>query len=255
MAPVYADHPYNLIPSPKARIPEGEIDDEVTQLSTEMVNVHNCIIRGLNSIYLQAPHIKPKDEKTFLNYVEQWYNLVHAHHSSEESHIFPILETMAGEKGIMDANIEQHQIFEKGVEALHTYIKACLIDQEAYDGAKVQKLVDGFGKDLFDHLRDEITTLMGLRRFGEERLQNLMARFAHVGKETMAKVGMLSGGLCVLTNHDVAYEGGLHRAFPPAPPVILWGLRSVGYWRHSDWWKYAACDRLGNLQSLYAIPA
>jgi len=186
--------------------------------------------------------------------MEQWYVLVHAHHSGEEKDIFPIIETLAGQKGIMDANVEQHHVFEKGIDAMNLYVKACLIDQDKYDGTKVKTLIDAFAPDLVTHLRDEITTLLGLRSFGNDRLQNLMARFAHVGKQQMAEVGMLTGGMSVLVGHDVGYEGGLHKGFPPAPAPLIWGLRNVGWWVHSDWWKFGPCDRLGNLKPLHAIP-
>jgi len=33
-----------------------------------MVIVHNIIIRGLNSIYVQAPHVKPGDYADFIGY-------------------------------------------------------------------------------------------------------------------------------------------------------------------------------------------
>jgi hemerythrin superfamily protein len=218
------------------------------QLTTSPVQ-----IRGMNSIYLQAPHIKKADEKTFLNYMEQWYVLMHAHHSSEEAEIFPIIEDVAGEKGIMDANVQQHHIFEPGVAKLHNYIQDCLADKVAFDGAKIQANIDEFGKVLTQHLTDEIATLLTLRKYGD-KMHNIMARFAHVGQQQMQEVGMLKGGIWLLVTHDIGYEGGIHAAFPPAPWFVLWGLRGVGFWAHSDWWKFAPSDRVGNLQHLYACP-
>jgi hypothetical protein len=38
-----------------------------------MALVHNVIIRALNSIYLQAPHVRPEDVKDFLAYCFCWY--------------------------------------------------------------------------------------------------------------------------------------------------------------------------------------
>lgn len=37
---------------------------------------HNVIIRALNSIYLQAPHVQPKDVKDFLAYCYCWYQCI-----------------------------------------------------------------------------------------------------------------------------------------------------------------------------------
>ena len=41
-----------------------------------MAIVHNVIIRALNSIYIQAPHVQPKDVKDFLAYCYCWYQYI-----------------------------------------------------------------------------------------------------------------------------------------------------------------------------------
>lgn len=41
-----------------------------------MAIVHNIIIRGLNSIYLQAPHVQQKDFNDFLAYCYCWYQFL-----------------------------------------------------------------------------------------------------------------------------------------------------------------------------------
>jgi hypothetical protein len=41
-----------------------------------MAIVHNVIIRALNSIYLQAPHVQQKDVKDFLAYCYCWYQCI-----------------------------------------------------------------------------------------------------------------------------------------------------------------------------------
>ncbi len=67
------------------------------------------IIRGLNSIYRQAPHIKPEDNADFIAYAKCWSEVLHAHHKMEEVSLFPQIEAKTGEKGIMEANVEQHR--------------------------------------------------------------------------------------------------------------------------------------------------
>ena len=39
-----------------------------------MALFHNLLLRGLNTIYLQAPFIKDIDKKDFLCYVYRWYD-------------------------------------------------------------------------------------------------------------------------------------------------------------------------------------
>lgn len=40
--------------------------------TSAMVILHNIVLQGLNSIYLHAPHITPKDYSNFINYC-YWY--------------------------------------------------------------------------------------------------------------------------------------------------------------------------------------
>src|SRR4051794_36167439 len=70
---------------------------------------HNVLIRGLNSIYLQAPNISAEDAADFISYAKCWHEILHAHHTMEETVLFPAIEAKTGEKGIMDGNVEQHR--------------------------------------------------------------------------------------------------------------------------------------------------
>lgn len=45
--------------------------------------LHNVILRGFNSIYLQAPAVKPSDVPDFLGYSLAWCRFVKAHHDDE----------------------------------------------------------------------------------------------------------------------------------------------------------------------------
>jgi hemerythrin-like domain-containing protein len=79
----------------------------------EMANVHNLLLRGLNSIYLQAPHITlPADIADLLLYTKAWADTVHHHHSHEESILFPRIDALAKEAGVpeslMNPNVDQH---------------------------------------------------------------------------------------------------------------------------------------------------
>lgn len=48
-------------------------NDQYAEAASIMVLVHNVIIRGLNSIYKQAPHVKPEDYADFIAYATCWY--------------------------------------------------------------------------------------------------------------------------------------------------------------------------------------
>ncbi len=130
-----------------------------------MINAHNFLIRGINSIYLQCINVErsPADVPAFVNYAASWSRVLHSHHSSEEDWIFPDIEEITGEKGIMDVNIQQHQAFEKGIEAFTTYLNSVKEGKEKYEGAKLRAIIDSFMPQLHEHLVAEIANLRGSR--------------------------------------------------------------------------------------------
>jgi hemerythrin-like domain-containing protein len=75
-----------------------------------MAVMHNGLIRGLNTIYLQAPHVQPSDLPDFIAYCLLWSETLNSHHHGEEINLFPAIEEAAAPdgKGIMDENLKQH---------------------------------------------------------------------------------------------------------------------------------------------------
>ena len=73
-----------------------------------MALLHNAILRGFNSVYLQAPHVKPVDYADFVGYSEAWFNFVKSHHDDEELELFPKVEEVVGSEGIWKETHEEH---------------------------------------------------------------------------------------------------------------------------------------------------
>ncbi|KAH6616204.1 hypothetical protein B0J18DRAFT_373326 [Chaetomium sp. MPI-SDFR-AT-0129] len=254
MAPVYADHPFKTLNTPiflaKSENEKAE-SDVFDEIASEMVNVHNMFIRGLNSIYLQAPHIEPADEKLFARYILGWYHGLHSHHAGEEKSFFPAVERMTGVQGIMDTNKDQHEAFHDGFEALQVYCKAVLAGTEKYDGAKLVGLVDGFAPVLVQHLNDEIPTILSLRKYGD-KMDGLMKVLEDEAQEAMKDIG-LGGMVCLFANVDLKFENGMWTNWPPAPAPVLFLVKSILWWFYPER-KFGAVDRAGNMQPLYAVP-
>jgi tRNA isopentenyl-2-thiomethyl-A-37 hydroxylase MiaE len=149
-----------------------------------MALAHNGIIRGLNSIALQATHIPREDRtatKDFLIYCQCWSESMHHHHDAEESSFFPEIAHFTGVEGIMERNIEQHRSFTPGFETFHEYSQTCM--PEDYDGVKLKNLVEAFAEPLVQHLHDEIDTLRSLDLYDSARVRQA---YKHLEKKLMA---------------------------------------------------------------------
>ncbi|KAK3115502.1 hypothetical protein LTR53_005078 [Teratosphaeriaceae sp. CCFEE 6253] len=199
-----------------------------------MALAHNGIIRSLNAIWLQAPHL-PRDDHTaitdFLTYCQCWAESMHHHHDAEEHTFFPSVEKLAGEKGLMSRNVEQHRAFTPGFEAFHAYVQTCKPGE--FDGLEVRELVDAFAEPLTKHLREEIETLRALVKYDSERLREAYKRFE---KELMATDNNRIAPL-VFGTADRTFEGGMHD-FPAVPFFVPYIIHYVFARRHRGAWRY-----------------
>lgn len=213
-----------------------------------MALVHNCIIRALNSIYIQAPHIQPRDYKSFVCYSVATFEALSAHHDGEEKYFFPELERMTGEKGIMDGNVKQHEAFHDGFEAWGNWIKNLKAGNGVFESRRCIELMDAFLIPLATHLADEIPTLLGLSKFGDKL--DLKALLKAEADKVMAGLSKTEQLPLFFMNHDITYEGGIHASFPPIPAPVRWVLREVcGRW-NADWWKFSSCGFDGRPREL-----
>jgi hemerythrin-like domain-containing protein len=73
-----------------------------------MSHIHNTILRGYNSIYLQAPHITDVDKSAFIGYALTWYRFVKSHHDDEELELFPKVEEVLSKKEIWNDTHKEH---------------------------------------------------------------------------------------------------------------------------------------------------
>lgn len=127
--------------------------------------MHNVLIRGLNAIVQQAPHVKSKkDSKDLLSYVANWVKMVEHHHDTEESFIFPELEKFAGKPGLMNDPKHQHELFHDGLERLLKYAQSTQPEKYKWEGpGGMREIIDSFSKDLMDHLYAEIDLFLSLK--------------------------------------------------------------------------------------------
>jgi hemerythrin-like domain-containing protein len=77
-----------------------------------MALLHNAILRGFNSIYLQAPHVKVEDYTAFVGYSLTWYRFVKSHHDDEEAELFPKVDDILKEDGIWNETHQEHGIYD-----------------------------------------------------------------------------------------------------------------------------------------------
>lgn len=223
-----------------------------TAAATHMSIVHNIVIRGLNAIYIQAPHVASSDTPDFIGYCKAWSEFLHLHHSGEEAHFFPTIEKATGVVGIMEPNVHQHAEFSPGLNAFSDYLSSATT--ETFSGQKLVELIDVFAKPLTQHLADEIPTILSLRSYGTEKV-NILAISEAEGKHAMGAMSKTIAVPFFVTSMDTTYEGGIHKDFPPAPAPVKLLARHLSTKFNKGYWRFSPCDKAGRPQEMYAAPA
>jgi hemerythrin-like domain-containing protein len=189
MAKPWADKPFELLLIPGQPGAQTCSNPEVLDVCIEMANVHNTLLRGLNSIYLQAPYVsKPTDVADFMLYTKAWADTVHHHHSLEEKIFFPAVEALAREAGVsessMDPNVDQHHMFEPKIQETLVWTEEVRQGKREYDSKALIALIDSFAPILTKHLHEEIDTLIKLEKCDGKKVAQAMKDTANEGIRT-----------------------------------------------------------------------
>ncbi|KAK7557932.1 hypothetical protein JOL62DRAFT_262794 [Phyllosticta paracitricarpa] len=252
----WADQPCPLIKTPQF---ETKKDDIFTKGATHMALLHNAILRGFNTIYLQAPHVKDEQEKAdFIGYSLAWHKFVASHHDDEERELFPAVEGVLKEKGIWEKTHQEHQSFLGGLADFETYLSS-LHSPYTFSGTELVRIMDSFREPFVNHFHSEIATIANFSTLpnapaaGSPEADTTAATFKAWGKKTLTKAGMTDVVPFCLLNMDGTYEDGMWANWPPMPGPIRWMMVNVfGSWNWG-WWRFASCYGNGMPRPLYAL--
>jgi len=246
----WADAPYSLIETPKYKEGKSGYTDPYMETASTMCVVHNSVLRGLNSIYVQGPNIRPADYTDFIGYSLCWHSVIHEHHKSEEDQFFPEIEEAVGEKGLLDSNVQQHRSFQSGLDEFRSYLEGLAGKESSFDAAHLNGIIASFAPALCDHLTSEIQSLLDLSKFGTKLpIEDLWSK---EGKHTVTTMTKFSALPFFFLNLDVTHEDYLWKDWPPVPSPARWAITHCFTLWHQGYWKFASCDRSGTPKPLYA---
>jgi hypothetical protein len=225
-------------------------DHPAHYIANEMAYAHNAMIRGLNAIYLQAPHVPQECAEDFLFLISSWCTWVMHHHNMEESAMFPGFESVSGViKGSLQGNIDQHHAFSDGLETLHRYATTTPPSSLSFSGERIQAHIDNFAKPFHEHLTDEIETLWAMDSVAADSSasQKLLKIYkeceANAGRQDKFVVPPMVLGLC-----DRTFEGGNN--WPVLPTGATYIVHYILGGRHRGAWRFLPSDSWRNPRPL-----
>ncbi|KIM41577.1 hypothetical protein M413DRAFT_151442 [Hebeloma cylindrosporum] len=228
-----SEEPWELISAlPSIPFVQTLASDIQGLFAADMSLIHNVFIRGLNSIWRNAPLVKPNDVGAFAGYSLTCMNAIQQHHHGEETLIFPYLQT----KLDMAHNIEQHEGFHAGMDAFEEYMKKVQTNEETFDAEKTRELLKAFADPLVQHLHEEISTLSpGRMKAFDDDQEGVKNMYQQLEEHIKTQPGKLTVFPFVMSHHDPK----LAPNWPPAPAPILWFSRNIAPWRHRSYWKFS----------------
>ena len=146
MSATDVENPYPLISLPTVSVLATVSDNPAAYLSCDMALIHNVFIRAINSIWRNSILVMPRDEVAFAGYIRCCLAPIHSHHHSEETFLFPFLQT----------KLEQHATFQVGMHPFEQYMTQVFNGEEKYDGEKTRGLLQAFADPLVEHLQEEV---------------------------------------------------------------------------------------------------
>ncbi|KAE9381132.1 hypothetical protein N431DRAFT_440019 [Stipitochalara longipes BDJ] len=240
MTKPWVDGPYPLLATPKA---EG-VSAATLKVATDMCFVHNLFTRSINSIVLQYEQVEKKEDVAdFLVYLQSWHESVHHHHDVEEKYFFPDIENYTGEKGIMEKNIKQHDMFHGGLKDFGEYVYS--VKPQDWDKEKFGEMLKSIVPPLMTHLQEEIPTLLALDKYGGDKLIKAwedLEKKALSGAPDLYRAVPFAQGLV-----DPSFDPNQQSPFPWFMPIIsqLWLSR-----RYKGAWRFSPCTLFGKHKEL-----
>ncbi|KAK5045656.1 hypothetical protein LTR84_009025 [Exophiala bonariae] len=174
-APRWADDHYPLINTIHPENVPSTVSrhHSVFSCARQMAQIHNMIIRALNSSWNYAPTVKPSTQAAadFLLFNQQLFTSLDHHHKVEDDFMFPAVEKLLGRPGAMEENVKGHQSFAEGLAIFQKYIFVTRPDE--FNGMTFRHIIESFAPELIQHLHDEISSLMSLHVLDSNELMKI----------------------------------------------------------------------------------
>jgi hemerythrin-like domain-containing protein len=97
--------------------------------------------------------------RQFLTTGLEFCRQLEAHHSIEETYVFPMLARKMPEFEKQEHLLEQHKEIHKGLDLFQEYLEQCRGGERELRRDELKEIMDSFSKVLWAHLDDEVRTL------------------------------------------------------------------------------------------------
>ncbi|UNI23339.1 hypothetical protein JDV02_009167 [Purpureocillium takamizusanense] len=180
---------------------DEEEDDMFVTSAQHLAHLHNALIRGYNSIVLQAPHVLPPTEtaadggndgnddddededddddededddddeddedpdeaRHFIGYARTWVKFLRGHHDDEEAVLFPETASILHDNTLWGDMYKEHESLVEHIQALDAHLAHLSANASAYAPAPLLSLLSALRAPLEQNLHHEVAHLASL---------------------------------------------------------------------------------------------
>ncbi|KAI5922733.1 hypothetical protein F4810DRAFT_711323 [Camillea tinctor] len=278
----WADEPWPLIETPSKT---QNITHPALHIANEMAHTHNAMLRGLNAIYLQAPHVTAADDDVadLLFLARAWSAWALDHHVLKQTAMLPGFEAVLdlepgalgggrrdeGEEGRDGEQGPEEDILTTALRHVHAY--ACTTTSSTYDPHALRALLARLGALLEPHLRAQISVLSGMRELcfcppppsrshpppsssqAEHRANALLRIHAECIALANDSLDRPVAAPLILGLRDASYEGGRGADWPRLSVPAVHAVADRLAPRHAGAWRFLPCDVWGRARGLRGV--
>ncbi|ETS78109.1 hypothetical protein PFICI_10171 [Pestalotiopsis fici W106-1] len=250
----WADQPFSLLKSPSVA---HDARHPAVFVANDMTHQHNAALRGLNAIYLQAPHLQDLQDITDLLFLVQCWGLwVQYYDNLRRNSIFPQFEEALQKPGFLLARIQEETDFIPSLDRLLHYVQETHAQVETYDAGIFQGLINDVGVPFRSHLADTISILLEIpwlcdqmnspeAKFKAGRISQI---YRKIDKEASGAMDMHIVPPMLMRMRDTTSAGG--RNWPGVSLIALHTIDKTLSRTHAGAWRFLPCDVWGKPREL-----
>ncbi|KAK8023164.1 hypothetical protein PG991_007045 [Apiospora marii] len=260
----WADEPWPLFETPgkthNAAHPAIHIANETT-------HTYNAMLRGINSIFLQAPFVTAaQDVSDFLFLTHCLGCWIAQHHKALYSRVYPKYEAILGQPGVLATSSpsqsqEEDLSFLPVLEALIHYAAETQPQPQTYDPAVLLGLIDDLAPGLHAHAFAQIVKAIRMEPLcgepgtpaAERRAVGLLNAWRALEAEAGAAPDRPSVLPMLVRLRDTTFEGG--NDWPRLPVLAVHAIADRLSPAHAGAWRFLPCNVWGKPRELPFLAA
>lgn len=250
----WADGPWLLFRTPAATT---SVTHPAVHIANESVNLYNAMLRGINSLFLQAPFVTALvDIVDFLFLAQSWAGWVRQHRDHLKTRMYPCFEEVLGKPGALAVNLEETETFLPALEDLAGYSAQARDKPETYDAAKLLRIVEDLAPRLHHYFRAQVTVMMDMMTLcgrpgspqAEARSVALLQSYQQLERELQTSADPFVVPPMMVRLRDSTFEGG--NDWPKLSVLAVHQIADRLSPAHAGAWRFLPCTEWGKPRPL-----